>query len=247
MLTKIDLKDNSFDLWEKLSWIPSKTQLDQMIALQKLISEWNKKVNLTRLIKNEDYWIGQIYDSLWPFKKELNNPGEDNQFIDIGTGCGFPGLALAIALPNTKLTLVDSSSRKTKVIKLITNELGLSPQVSIRNERAEATGRDIECRGIFHIAMARAVAPAPVVAEYLIPLITSDGEAVIYRGKFSNNDRIALNKTLDFLKAKVVKIERTELPANRGVRHQIRLKSNATCPIQYPRKNGIPSKKPLSN
>ena len=80
--------------------------------LQIKIQELNYKTNLTRLIKGDDYWVSQVYDSLWPFKENTNKNFDNKRFIDIGSGCGFPGFAYAITHPNSEVYLVDSSKKK---------------------------------------------------------------------------------------------------------------------------------------
>ena len=76
------------------------------------IQELNNKTNLTRLIEGDDYWISQVYDSIWTFKENTNNNFDNKKFIDIGSGCGFPGFAYAITHPKSEIYLVDSSKKK---------------------------------------------------------------------------------------------------------------------------------------
>ena len=76
------------------------------------IQELNKTTNLTRLIEGNDYWISQVYDSIWSLKKNSNQDYNNKKFIDIGSGCGFPGFAYAITNPNSEIFLVDSSKKK---------------------------------------------------------------------------------------------------------------------------------------
>ena len=80
--------------------------------IQQKIRELNHKTNLTRLIEGNDYWIAQVYDSIWAFKDNSKNNFDNKKFIDIGSGCGFPGIAYAILHPNSKIYLVDSSKKK---------------------------------------------------------------------------------------------------------------------------------------
>ena len=87
------------DLWTALGWEPSPEQLLDLIRLQELLRQWNRQLNLTRLVEGEDYWINQVFDSLWPLQRELQSPDQPRSGIDVGTGGGFPGLAMAIALP----------------------------------------------------------------------------------------------------------------------------------------------------
>jgi len=62
------------DLWHCLGWQPNDTQLSQLKELQSLLRHWNSRVNLTRLVENEEFWIAQVFDSLWPLKHELRAP-----------------------------------------------------------------------------------------------------------------------------------------------------------------------------
>ena len=80
--------------------------------LQNKIKELNSITNLTRLIDGDDYWVSQVFDSIWPFKAFPKNNFNNKKFLDIGSGCGFPGLAYAIIHPNSDIYLIDSSKRK---------------------------------------------------------------------------------------------------------------------------------------
>ena len=82
----------SEDLWKALAWRPDHDQLKQFNDLQTLLREWNERVNLTRLVDGEDYWVNQVFDSLWPLKPELSNPQQELVCIDVGTGGGRRGL-----------------------------------------------------------------------------------------------------------------------------------------------------------
>lgn len=233
-------------IWKILGWDPSEEQLEKLISLQEILKRYNEKLNLTKLVEGDDYWIAQVFDSIWPIKNELNQPTLERSIIDVGSGCGFPGLAIAIALPGAKLTLVEAINKKQEVLKLIASELDLSSRVSVRHERVELTGQNSNFRGMFDIAMARAVSQDSVVAEYLVPLIKAQGEAILFKGKFTLEDKERLKNTLHKLKAKVKTISSIQLPFNRGDRHQIRITPIDKCPNKYPRAIGIPRKKPLN-
>ena len=78
------------ELWRLLGWTPDPQQLQQLIDLQRLLEDWNGRVNLTRLVQGEDFWIAQVLDSLWPLLPELEKPETPRRCIDVGTGGGFP-------------------------------------------------------------------------------------------------------------------------------------------------------------
>lgn len=237
------LPDHSF--WQALGWDPTEAQRLQLIELQDSLRQWNSKVNLTRLVEDKDFWINQVFDSLWPLQDELRTADQPRHCIDVGTGGGFPGLAAAIALPNSHFTLVDSVGRKTSAVQAMASELGLSERITVRTERIEETGQLKQCRGKYDLAMARAVATAPVVAEYLVPLINESGHALLYRGHWDDEQQKDLTRAAKILKTQISEIQKTELPDERGIRHVIRLKPTAPCPKAYPRAVGIPSKVPL--
>jgi len=263
-------------LWDALGWHPEPDQLQQLLQLQTLLRQWNQRLNLTRLVEGEDYWIAQVFDSLWPLVAlgrlgpgvgeaaaptaagdDAREPedaagagpaarqGAGPSVIDVGTGGGFPGLAVAIALPGARLTLVDSVGRKLEAVGAMARELGLADRVQLRCERVELTGRDPACRGRHDLALARAVAAAPVVAEYLVPLLAPKGDALLYRGQWTEQDGQELERALVPLRARIARQEQRELPADRGRRTVLAVQALAPCPRVYPRAVGIPTRTPL--
>ena len=231
--------------WEALGWQPSQAQRDQLVELQGLLQSWNERVNLTRLLNGDDFWIGQVFDSLWPLAGELKSADEPQHWIDVGTGGGFPGLAIAIVLPQAQVTLLDSVGRKTAAVEAMASSLGLADRVRVRTERIETTGRDRHFRGSFDRAVARAVAAAPVVAEYLVPVLKTDGQALLYRGQWNDADAVPFNRALRQLQARLMEVQHRQLPGDRGTRHLLRVQPNGPCPRSYPRAVGTPSRDPL--
>jgi len=232
--------------WQDLGWTPDSTQLELLEQLQQQLRQWNERVNLTRLVEGDDFWIAQVFDSLWPLRTLLQEqPQAALHCIDVGTGGGFPGLAVAIALPQARLTLVDSVGRKTQAVQAMAQALGLAERVELRCERVELTGRHKGCRGRYDLAMARAVAAAPVVAEYLVPLLKPEGQALLYRGQWGADDQEELDRALQRLKARQLRCEQRDLPGGRGQRTALFVQASAPCPSTYPRAVGVPSKFPL--
>ncbi len=234
-------------LWQELGWQPSDAQQQQLIALQEQLRQWNSRLNLTRLVEGDDFWIAQVFDSLWPLVPLLQSAAaaEPLRLIDVGTGGGFPGLAVAIVLPNAQLTLVDSVGRKVEAVRAMAAALGLGERVTLRCERIERTGQHKACRGQFDWAMARAVASAPVVAEYLVPLLKPQGRALLYRGQWSEADQGELEAALSPLRARIEQCLARELPTGRGSRTALVVQPLAPCPRSYPRAVGVPAKQPL--
>ena len=102
---------------DELLKLITKEEIVMFKKLQIIIQELNYKTNLTRLIEGDDYWICQVYDSIWTFKTNSIQNFDNKKFIDIGSGCGFPGFAYAITHPYSEIYLVDSSKKKNGCTK----------------------------------------------------------------------------------------------------------------------------------
>ena len=225
----------------------TKDDLKMFLRLKDLIHRLNKFSNLTRLTEGDDYWISQVYDSIWPFFKGRNKLFENKKYIDIGSGCGFPGLAYAITHPNSEIYLIDSSLKKTNALKQIVDAMNFKNKIHIVNDRIENVGRNLEFRHKFDIGTARAVSGASTVAEYLLPLLKINGEGLLFCGKWQESDHNKLKKAVTLLNGKINEIKFKQLPANKGERNAIFIKSEENCPTCYPRGIGRPSKYPLGN
>ena len=103
--------------------------------LQIKLRELNKRTNLTRLIEGDDYWISQVFDSIWPFKLIPNYNFNNKRFLDIGSGCGFPGFAYAITHPDSEIYLIDSSKKKTDALKSLIKIINFKNNVFVINDR----------------------------------------------------------------------------------------------------------------
>jgi len=221
---------------------------EEIILFQELqikIKELNNKSNLTRLIDSDDYWISQVFDSIWPFKTFQNINFNNKKFLDIGSGCGFPGLAYAITHPNSEIYLVDSSKKKTDALKALIREINFKNNIHIINDRIENLAHQSLMRNSFHIATTRAVSNPSTVSEYILPMLKKEGLGFLYCGKWSYEESKNLEKTLEILEGKVKDKKEIQLPRNKGTRNIILIQPKNFCPEIYPRKVGKPEKNPL--
>ena len=156
--------------------------------------------------------------------------------LDLGSGAGVPGLVLALEWPDSRWTLLDSNLRSTTFLADAVAGLGLANRVSVVAQRAEEAGRSPEHRQRYDLAMARAVAPAAVVAEYLAPLLAGEGVAVISEPPGAPNrwDEEGL-ATLGL---------RLEAHATEPVAAAA-LRRGADTPERFPRRTGVAAKRPL--
>tara|TARA_B100000674_G_scaffold469689_1_gene456734 strand:- start:216 stop:869 length:654 start_codon:yes stop_codon:yes gene_type:complete len=213
--------------------------------LQKILKKYNNISNLTRLIDSDEYWISQVYDSIWPFLISYKKIFDQKNYIDIGSGCGFPGFAYAITHPNSKVHLIDSSSKKTDALKNIVIEMNLTKQVTVIKDRIENLAHDTNYRNNFDIATIRAVGSPSTVSEYLLPMLNKSGLGILYCGKWLKQDTQNIERALKILKGTIKEINRIILPKSKGERNVIFIEPYQKCPNSYPRAIGKPRKYPL--
>ena len=221
---------------------------DEIIMFEELqikIEELNNKTNLTRLINGNDYWISQVFDSIWPFKAFPNINFDNKKFLDIGSGCGFPGLAYAITHPNSEIYLIDSSKKKTDALKTLIKEINFKNCIHVINDRIENLAHQSSMRNSFNITTTRAVSNPSTVSEYILPMLKKEGLGVLYCGKWNDEESKNLDKTLELLEGKSKAKKKILLPKNKGTRNIIVIQPKNLCPEIYPRKVGKPEKDPL--
>jgi len=218
------------------------TALHSLDRLAHLLLEENRKTNLTAIRTYEEVISRHFMDSLRPFEwgwKAPEGPG-----CDIGTGAGFPGLIHALLDPSRTWSLVETVGKKVDWLTLAGRELGLKNLLLLR-VRAELLGRDPEHRERYGLCLARAVAPGPVMLEYALPLLQVGGELWAWQG--INFHPAEWENALHLLGGEMTEISDYNLPNDdpgEG-RKLVRIHKIHPTPDAYPRKVGIPSKRPL--
>ena len=220
-------------------------EINMFQELRIKIKEINNRINLTRLIEGDDYWVSQVFDSIWPFKAFPNINFDNKKFLDIGSGCGFPGLAYAITYPASEIYLIDSSKKKTDALKKLIREINFRNTIHIINDRIENIAHQSSMRNSFNIATTRAVSNPSTVSEYILPMLKKEGIGVLYCGKWNDQESKNLNKTLEILEGKIKEKKMILLPRSKGTRNIILIQPKNFCPEIYPRKVGKPEKNPL--
>ena len=230
---------------EEISSLITEEEIIIFQELQIKIEELNNKTNLTRLIDGDDYWISQVFDSIWPFKINTNIHFDNKKFLDIGSGCGFPGLAYAITHPRSEIYLIDSSKKKTDALKILIKEINFRNNIHVINDRIENLAHQSLMRNSFDMATTRAVSNPSTVSEYILPMLKKDGLGILYCGKWTDEESKNLDKTLQILEGKVKEKKKILLPRSKGTRNIILIQPKNFCPEIYPRKVGKPKKNPL--
>lgn len=221
----------------------SAQQVESLTRYADLLAEWNQKINLTAIRSPEEIRVKHFLDSL--SCSLAIKDASATKMIDIGTGAGFPGLPLKIIFPEMQLTLVESVTKKTQFLENIVQELSLK-DVYIHPTRAEAIAKQIEHRESYDWAVARAVAGLPVLCEYLLPLVKIGGFMLAQKGESAIEELEQAQTAIGILGGKHTETIPVTLPGVEQERYLVIIKKVKPTPEKYPRREGIPAKRPLS-
>lgn len=206
-----------------------------------LIVEWNGRINLTAVTSTAEIWIKHFLDSLACLS--VYAP-QQCRMIDIGSGAGLPGMVLALARPQWDVHLLESTNKKAEFLRLAADELKTA-NVSVIADRAETTAHDGRLRASFDMVVARGVAPLRVLAEYCLPFLRVGGRFLAMKGPGYSQEMEEAGTALQKLGAVVIDTHSFTLPENMGARTLITLTKQRPTPDLYPRRPGLPGKKPL--
>jgi 16S rRNA (guanine527-N7)-methyltransferase len=225
---------------------------DQQAAFQLYYEElvaWNQKFNLTAITEHEQVQIRHFVDSLSCLlaeeaRRALNRPNA--RVIDVGTGAGFPGIPLKIVCPAISLTLLEATGKKVAFLEHMIGRLRLQ-KVSAVKARAEDLAHDPAHRERYDLALARAVAELPVTVEYTLPFCKVGGWVVAHKGESGASEAWAAEKGIHLLGGELRRVVAVELPGLPEDRSLVIMEKVSPTPANYPRRPGIPGKRPLGN
>lgn len=212
-----------------------------LVFYEDLVST-NETLNLTAITDFKEVVIKHFLDSASILKSNLEFKGKS--IIDVGTGAGFPGLVLAILCPDPNIVLLETLNKRCRFLQEVSLKLKLD-NVSIVNGRAEDLGRNTEFRERFDYSTSRAVASLEVLSEYLLPFVKVGGFMVAYKGKNAMNEMEISHNSVSILGGKYSDSFVYNLPEDSGDRSLLLFEKVNNTPDKYPRKAGIPSKRPL--
>ena len=215
----------------------TKEQLNQLEKYYELLIEWNKKINLTRIVEKKDVYLKHFYDSITLIKAiDL----KQQELCDIGTGAGFPGIVLKIVFPHLNITLVDALNKRIEFLKLVIKELNLK-NINAIHERAEVFIR--QNKNKFDIITCRAVAKLNIISEICIPGLKINGYFIPMKAQI--DEEIKDIKFLDKLNSKLENIVSFKLPYENSIRNLVVIKKISPTNDMYPRNYDKISKYPL--
>ena len=208
-------KEEFINELEKLNIKPTEEQLNKLDKFYNLLVEWNQKINLTRIIEEQDVYLKHFYDSLTITK--VVDLEEINTLCDVGTGAGFPGIVLKIVYPNLKITLIDSLLKRVNYLNEIIKELDLKDIKAIHT-RAE------DHKEKYDIVTARAVANIEKLLKYTMHLVDKNGKLIAMKGNIEEELSKEKEKTIN-KKYKIEQIEKFTLPKEESQRSLVVIKN----------------------
>ena len=217
-------------------------QKEQYERYFELLVEWNEKINLTAITEKDEVYLKHFYDSIAPILQGLieNQP---IRLLDIGAGAGFPSLPMKILFPVLDVTIIDSLNKRINFLHLLAEELDLS-EVHFYHGRAEDFAQDKAFRAQFDLVTARAVARMQVLSELTIPYLKVGGRLLALKASNAPEELEEAKNALNLLFSKVEDNLQYELP-NGDPRYITVVEKKKETPNKYPRKAGLPNKRPL--
>lgn len=229
-----DLKDLGISL--------SESQVEEYLRYYEMLVEWNERMNLTAITEYGDVLKKHFVDSLSLVKACDINAADS--LIDVGTGAGFPGLALKIAFPHLQVTLLDSLGKRIRFLEAVIEELNLTGVNAIHG-RAEDCARPGKLRESFDLCVSRAVANLSTLSEYCIPFVKKGGLFIAYKSEQAAPEIDGAKNALAVLGGSMEERIEFILPGSDLSRSLFVIKKTKKTPEKYPRKAGLPSREPL--
>jgi 16S rRNA (guanine527-N7)-methyltransferase len=203
---------------------------------------WNTRHNLTAIVEPSEIVVKHFLDSLTILPR-LGRAAA-GRVIDIGTGAGFPGLPLRIVAESMQLTLVEATTKKVDFCRAVVSGLSLR-RVEVLHARAEDLGHLEDHREVYDVALARAVAAMPVLVEYLLPFVRVGGRVLAQKGEGGPAEAQQAEAAIRLLGGRLRQILPVELPGVAEARYLLEIDKIAATPEGYPRRAGVPTKRPL--
>lgn len=221
----------------------SDEQIRQFLKYFEMLVEWNEVMNLTAITEYDEVMKKHFVDSISLCK--AYDVTQNKTVIDVGTGAGFPGLALKIAFPNLQVTLLDSLNKRINFLNEVISALGLTGVETIHG-RAEDYAKPGKCREKYDLCVSRAVANLSTLSEYCLPFVKVDGKFISYKSEKITEEMNAAQHAVKILGGKMDGQVEFTLPDSDIYRNMFIITKQKFTPAKYPRKAGLPSKEPLS-
>lgn len=206
--------------------------------------DWNRRINLTAITEYAEVQRKHFLDSLTVLRVVPEPPGGNLRLIDVGTGAGFPGIPLKIVLPEARLVLLEATAKKARFLHHIVTLLGLE-NVEIVVGRAEEVAHRAPYRERFDLALSRAVAELPALVELVLPFCAVGGRFIAQKKGDIEDEVARAGRAIHRMGGKLAGVEKIDLPGVTGERHLVIVDKVSPTPENYPRRPGLPAKRPV--
>ena len=227
---------------EELGFELSTVQIDLFVRYYNALVRSNKNVNLTQITGAKDVALKHFIDSLACVS--IIKFDKINNFIDIGTGAGFPGIPIKIMYPRLRAVLMDSQQKRVNFLRKVVSDLSLG-SIEIYHERAELFGRESSRREQYDLCVSRAVAALQVLCEFCLPFVKVGGFFVALKGPDIDQEVLEAQNAIKILGGRTTQIIKLNLPISGDGRSIVVMEKIEPTPQKYPRRPGIPAKRPL--
>ena len=242
----VNLKDYHLDNFRKdleaLQIVLNKEQLCQFMSYYELLVEWNQVMNLTAITDFEEVCKKHFTDSLSLVKAYKINASIS--VIDVGTGAGFPGIPLKIAFPDIEIILLDSLHKRVDFLKTVIDNLGLK-KIEALHGRAEDYAKEKNFREQFDLCISRAVSNLSTLSEYCIPYVKIVGHFISYKSEKLSEEKKDAEYAISVLGGEIEDQISFQIPNSDINRNLLIVRKKKETPANYPRKAGLPLKKPI--
>jgi 16S rRNA (guanine527-N7)-methyltransferase len=219
-------------------------QQAQFEAYYRLLSDWNTRFNLTAITDYTEVQLKHFVDSLTAAPLLSAVSGTRGKLIDVGAGAGFPGVPLAIAFPDLRVTLLEATGKKVRFLDELVRELGLENAIAV-HARAEEYAHQPDQRACYDFAVARAVAPLRTLVEYTLPFVRRGGLLIAYKAIDAEAESREAARAIQQLGGRLRELKPVKIGDLADVRHLVVVEKVAATPDLYPRAGGLPKHKPL--
>ena len=219
-------------------------QLDQFETYHRELALWNQRVNLTSVTQYPEVQAKHFVDSLTVCLAFPGGMAPQLRVVDVGAGAGFPGLPLKLAFPDIRLALVESAGKKARFLEHLVASLGLSG-VEVHTGRAEELAHRPELRETFDLALSRGVALLPALLEYTLPFCCLGGRAVLLKHGGIEDELAGAARALDLLGGSLEEVHLVRVTSLADNRVVVAVEKVQSTPAKYPRRPGMPAKRPL--
>lgn len=223
----------------------SARQIEQYHIYHRELEAWNERTNLTTVTGLDAVQSRHFLDSLTVAPAASSALAGAPKIMDAGTGAGFPGVPLKIVFPSIRLTLVDAASKRTAFLRHLVEKLELQP-TNVITGRLEETGQDPTIRETFDLVVSRAVAKLNVLAELTLPHCATGGTVVCQKGERIEDELAGAEAAVEALGGEISDVVDVDLPELGHRRTLVVLRKLRPTPDRYPRRPGIPAKRPIA-